>query len=114
MGETRSHRPGQAAATDDRYARQNPADKRVLDLTPSGYFDRNLFFTIVKDAYGIRNRHEVGVDRILWSSDYPHATCAHPHYDAAIESDFAGVPEEERRKILGSTATRIYGWETPS
>jgi predicted TIM-barrel fold metal-dependent hydrolase len=93
---------------DDRYARQNPASKRPLALPPSGYFSRNLSYTIVKDRFGIRNRHAVGVDRILWSSDFPHATCDFPDYAPAIAADFAGVPDAERDAILSGNARRLY------
>jgi predicted TIM-barrel fold metal-dependent hydrolase len=84
---------------DDRYARQNPS---------SEYFQTNLFYTIVKDRFGIRNRHAVGVDRILWSSDFPHATCDFPDYAAAVAEDFAGVPTAEREQILSGNARRLY------
>jgi predicted TIM-barrel fold metal-dependent hydrolase len=93
---------------DDRYARQNPAEKLALALRPSEYFERNLYYTIVTDAYGIRNRHAVGLDRILWSSDFPHAGCDYPDYSRSIERDFAGVPDAERAPILGGTAARLY------
>ena len=93
---------------DDRYARQNPAEKRALDLLPSEYFARNLLFSIVKDRFGVRNRHALGVERILWSSDFPHATCDFPDFAAAIEEDFAGVPQPERAAILRENARRLY------
>ena len=98
---------------DDRFARQNPRLRIPLAHAPSEYFRRHFFYGIVKDAYGIRNRHSVGVDRILWSSDYPHATCDWPDFETAIERDFAGVPEAERRPILGGTAARLYGLASP-
>ena len=93
---------------DDRYARQNPASKRALARKPSEYFSSNLHYTIVKDRFGIRNRHAVGVAQILWSSDFPHATCDYPDYAAAIEVDFAGVPADEREAILAGNARRLY------
>jgi len=93
---------------DDRYARQNPARKRKLARRPSEYFQSNLYYTIVKDRFGIRNRHAVGVDRILWSSDFPHATCDFPAYAAAVAEDFEGVPAAERERILSGNARRLY------
>jgi len=94
---------------DDRYARQNPAQKVKLELVPSDYFRRNFHYGIVKDAFGIRNRDVVGAERILWSSDFPHATCDYPDYASAIAADFAGVPDAERRLILAGNAAALYG-----
>ena len=94
---------------DDRYARQNPANKIPLKLKPSEYFKRNFYYTIVKDAYGVRNRAAVGVDRIMWSSDFPHATCDYPDFATAIKHDFAGVPADELHLMLAGNAAKLYG-----
>src|SRR5262245_11565329 len=93
---------------DDRYARQNPADKLKLELKPSEYLERNVSYTLVKDSYGIRNRHAIGVARILWSSDFPHASCDHPHYARAIARDFPGVPADELHAMVAGNAARLY------
>jgi predicted TIM-barrel fold metal-dependent hydrolase len=92
----------------DRYGRQNPAERTTFALKPSEYMERNLFYTLVKDAYGIRNRHAVGVTQILWSSDFPHATCEYPDYRGAIARDFAGVPPDELHAMLAGNAARLY------
>jgi len=94
---------------DDRIARQNPAQRIKLKHKPSEYFRRNFHYTVVKDAYGIRNRETVGADRIMWSSDFPHATCDFPDFAAAIAHDFKGVPENELRLMLADNAARLYG-----
>jgi predicted TIM-barrel fold metal-dependent hydrolase len=93
---------------DDRYARQNPALRIPLRKLPSDYFRQNVFYTIVKDRFGIANRDALGTSQILWSSDFPHATCDFPDYKGAIEVDFAGVPKHEREAILRGNARRLY------
>jgi predicted TIM-barrel fold metal-dependent hydrolase len=98
---------------DDRYSRQNPADKLPLALLPSEYLERNVSYTLVKDRYGIRNRHAIGVSRILWSSDFPHAGCDHPDFAGSIERDFAGVPADERHAMLVGNAERLYFRRNP-
>ena len=93
---------------DDRIARQNPANRIKLKLKPSEYFRRNFFYTIVKDAYGVKNRDAVGVSQIMWSSDFPHATCDYPDYAGAIKHDFKGVPENELKMMLSGNAAKLY------
>jgi predicted TIM-barrel fold metal-dependent hydrolase len=44
----------------------------------------------------------------MWSSDYPHSDSTWPHSREVIAKDFAGVPEEDRRKILCENAVRLY------
>jgi predicted TIM-barrel fold metal-dependent hydrolase len=93
---------------DDRYARQNPALVIPLKRKPSDYFRSNVFYTIVKDRFGVANRATLGTSQILWSSDFPHATCDFPDYAGAIWVDFKGVPKAEREQILLGNAQRLY------
>ena len=94
---------------DDRIERQNPANRVQLKKKPSDYFRENFYYTVVKDAYGIRNRDTVGTERIMWSSDFPHATCDYPDYAGAIAHDFKGVPPDELALMLKGNAARLYG-----
>ncbi len=93
---------------DDRYSRQNKATRPEFDLLPSEYFDRNMYWTIVADGLSIKYRNDVGVGQIMWSSDFPHGTCDWPESMKVIERDFAGVPAEDRHKILAGNAARVY------
>jgi len=94
---------------DDRIIRQNPANRVQLKKKPSDYFRENFYYTVVKDAYGIRNRDMVGTERIMWSSDFPHATCDYPDYAGAIAHDFKNVPADELALMLEGNAARLYG-----
>jgi predicted TIM-barrel fold metal-dependent hydrolase len=79
-----------------------------LKMKPSEYFSRQIFATFIDDAFGVRNRHQVGVDHIMWSSDYPHTQSSWPHSQEVIARDFADVPEDEKRKIIRENAARLY------
>lgn len=54
-------------------------------------------------------RHQVGIDNVMWSSDYPHTASTWPHSQELIERDFKGVPGEEKWKIVRENVTRLYG-----
>ena len=49
-----------------------------LKKLPSEYVEQHVHFTWVTDTYGIDNRHQIGVDKMLWSSDYPHGNSNYP------------------------------------
>ena len=95
---------------DIRYRIRNPKEMAPIRLLPSEYFDRNMSFVFITDPYGIENRHRVGVERMLWSSDYPHTSTEWPESWKAIERDFVGVPEDEKQLILAGNAARLYGF----
>lgn len=80
-----------------------------LKLSPTEYFRRQIFLTFVEDARGLRARDELGVENLMWSTDYPHPQCSWPDSLAVIDRQFAGVPADERDLIVGGNAARVYG-----
>ena len=81
-----------------------------LDLRASDYFRRQGGATFADDAAGLNNREITGVDCLLWGNDYPHDEGTFPHSHEAIERTFAGVGEDDKRKMLFENATRVYGF----
>jgi predicted TIM-barrel fold metal-dependent hydrolase len=50
----------------------------------------------------------LGVDRLMWGSDYPHTEGTFPHSREQIAKDFAGIPEDEIRKMVADNAAQLY------
>jgi predicted TIM-barrel fold metal-dependent hydrolase len=80
-----------------------------LEEPPSFYFHRQVFGTFIDDVVGVRNRDIIGVDNIMWSSDYPHINSSWPNSREYIEKHFGDVPEAERAKMVGGNAAHVYG-----
>jgi predicted TIM-barrel fold metal-dependent hydrolase len=85
-----------------------------LTLKPSDYFHRQLYATFIDDPYGLAHRHEIGVENLLWSSDFPHSATFWPHSREKIADDFKGIGEEDKRKILSDNAAKLYRFEVDS
>jgi predicted TIM-barrel fold metal-dependent hydrolase len=82
--------------------------KSELKERPSVYFRRQVYATFMEDPVGLREREHIGIDNILWSSDYPHSETTWPNSRKLTEEWTSGFPEEERRKILFGNAERLY------
>ena len=82
-----------------------------LDDKPSSYFHRQMHLTFVDDPRGLNQRHELGVDRIMWSTDFPHPATSWPNSQAIVEHNFVGIPDDERDLIVAGNAARVYGIE---
>jgi predicted TIM-barrel fold metal-dependent hydrolase len=54
-------------------------------------------------------RHDLGVDTILFGRDYPHPESTWPHTRQWMQDLFHGVPDDEARKMLGENAIRFFG-----
>jgi predicted TIM-barrel fold metal-dependent hydrolase len=81
------------------------------DITdrPSDYFRRNMSLTFMDDPRGVAMRHELGVENIMWSTDFPHPATTWPNSQEFVASNFAGVPEDETELMVCGNAARIYG-----
>jgi len=79
-----------------------------LQLKPSDYFRRNLWFVAEPEERTIPSVLElVGEDRVLWGSDFPHvdSTLEAPEL---IRASVAGLPEAQRRRVLGDNACQLF------
>lgn len=80
-------------------------------MYPSDFFHRNVFLSFQEDAIGIRLRDVIGVDNMMWGSDYPHSESTFPRSRAILEQILAGVPADEQAKIVGANAARLYHFD---
>ena len=77
-------------------------------MLPSEFFHRQVFLTFMYDKPGVELRHHIGVDNIMWSSDYPHGQSTWPESQHYIEWQFGDVSEEDRRKITCDNVLNLY------
>jgi predicted TIM-barrel fold metal-dependent hydrolase len=79
---------------------------------PSFYARRNCHYgASFPNPREIRDRHVVGVDRILWGSDYPHYEGTYPYTRLALRRTFHDVDRREVRMMLGENAAKLYGFD---
>jgi predicted TIM-barrel fold metal-dependent hydrolase len=76
---------------------------------PSDLFRRQIYVDFWYEMAGIELRHTVGVDKIMWESDYPHIASTYPKSWSFVGQTLAGVPEAERKKMLYENALKLYG-----
>ena len=78
------------------------------DKLPSEYFHSNVFLGFQEDGLGIRLRDVIGVDNLMWGSDYPHPESTFPRSRQILEEILVDCSEEEKAKIAGGNAARVY------
>ena len=75
---------------------------------PSEIVRRQMYVNFWFEAEGIKLRHDIGIDNIMWESDFPHVASYYPHSWQEVERVLQGVPEEDRRKMQYENALRVY------
>ena len=79
-----------------------------LSRLPSEYLREHALWGFFDDPIGVELRHHVGVDRIMWSTDFPHIVTHWPRSLEVMETQFTGVPDHEREPMLAGNAVRFF------
>ena len=86
--------------------------RRQLPLPPSEYFARQCF--VGASFFGSNEsdrRYEIGVDKLMWGSDYPHIEGTWPDSVTKLIESFVGVPPHEIAAIVATNAIDVYGFD---
>jgi len=93
---------------DDRYWRNRGWGEIAIKEPPSHYWYQNFAATFMQDFNGVHQRHAVGIENMMWSTDYPHHGCDWPYSRKVIAEMFSGVDPSERDKIVAGNAVRLW------
>ena len=80
-----------------------------LKLKPSEYWRRQCKATFQYDRVGTKLIDEMGVETLMWGSDYPHPDGVWPESEKYINEQFAHLPADVTRKMTCENAGRFYG-----
>jgi predicted TIM-barrel fold metal-dependent hydrolase len=72
-----------------------------LKRRPSEYLREHAYWGFFDDPLGMRLRNDVGVDRIIWGSDFPHVVTTWPSSVEKLDEQLRGAPQSEKDAILG-------------
>ena len=76
----------------------------LMKLKPSEYWRRQCKATFQFDRIGPKLIDEMGVETLMWGSDYPHPDGVWPESSKYIEEQFAGLPADTIHKITCENA----------
>lgn len=80
---------------------------------PSSYLGDRILGCIFDDETGLANRNRVGMHRISFEVDYPHADSTFPHTEKTATEicTKAGLSEQETYALLRGNAIRLFQLE---
>ncbi|HXW83134.1 MAG TPA: amidohydrolase family protein [Candidatus Binataceae bacterium] len=94
---------------DHAYEKYRFIDAAPIPNPPSFYFRRQVWATFQDDRVGVVTRNFIGVDRLMWASDFPHSDSTWPNSREVIARDFEGVPDDEVRQVVAQNVAALYG-----
>ena len=75
---------------------------------PSDLFRRQIYVDFWFETVGIQLREFIGIDNILWESDFPHITSTYPNSWSAVEHSLAGVSAGRSGESVVSQCRAVY------
>ena len=87
-------------------------DDHVLPRDATEYFHQNVWMGVSQPGpVDAAARHEIGIDRFMWGSDYPHDEGTYPYTRENLRARFSDAPEAELRQILAGNAAKLYDFD---
>jgi len=81
----------------------------TLSAKPSELFRQHMYISFQEEAAGgLRRIPELGVDNVIWASDYPHPDSCWPHSRAFVDTHLGLLGEEVKHKVTCANAVRLY------
>ena len=87
----------------------------AMGAGPRAVWERNCFVgASFMRAHEVPLRDRIGLDKIMWGSDFPHDEGTFPHTTEALRTAYAGLPYAEVAAMVGGNAARVYGFDLPA
>jgi predicted TIM-barrel fold metal-dependent hydrolase len=83
------------------------------DLRPAEVLARNFWFCTIDDPSTLVTRETVGIDHIMFETDYPHGDGTWPDSQAVFASVFGHLPPDEVAKISHENAAALFRHPLP-
>jgi predicted TIM-barrel fold metal-dependent hydrolase len=80
-----------------------------LDLKASEYIRTRIWHGLIDEKGGVSAIPEIGVDQVVWGSDFPHTISVGVETKEALDALFAGVSPNEREKLVAKNTARLFG-----
>jgi predicted TIM-barrel fold metal-dependent hydrolase len=76
--------------------------------TPSYYWRQNFRITFEDDPIGILTRDKIGVETLMWGSDYPHGDSVFPDSQGVLDRIMADCSPQERYAMTAKNVVDLY------
>jgi hypothetical protein len=76
--------------------------------TPRQVFEDQIYGCFIRDDHGARCLEEIGIDKVMLETDYPHSSTEFPDSLARAQSAIGHLSAAAQEKILRSNASRLF------
>lgn len=85
------------------------AENRGLKMRPKEYFKKHFWVSFWFESYAPKRMlEEIGVDRVMFETDFPHPTSLYPGVQEKLVDVLGGYDYETRKRVLERNAVELY------
>ena len=86
-----------------------------LKHLPSHYFRQSVYLTFIDEPDVVRHAHDrLGIENVMWSSDYPHPVSSWPNSKHISEALMADASDTDRELVLSGNGKPVWHlWSSP-
>lgn len=85
----------------------------LQEPSPADVLQRNFWFSAIEDPANMKLRHDIGLERIVVESDYPHLDTTWPNSQSVLAEAIGDFPQDEIRKISWENASNLFNHPVP-
>ena len=101
--------PFAVEALEHQFTEMLPKFSKTLNRRPWQYFRDHFYCTFWFEKVGPKLLLEtIGVDNVMFETDFPHPTSLYPGVQAHIVDVLGGYDHQTRKKVLQDNATKLY------
>jgi predicted TIM-barrel fold metal-dependent hydrolase len=75
------------------------------------YWDTHMCASFMVDALGLKQIDEIGIDKVMWSSDYPHNESTYGYSERSLASVVDAVGPEDAVRVVSANIRKFLGIE---
>ncbi|WP_017936738.1 amidohydrolase family protein [Nocardioides sp. Iso805N] len=75
---------------------------------PADLIRKHFYGCFISDYFGVKNRHEIGIDRLTVEVDYPHSDSNWPNSRKILAEQFVDVPDDEVHQMVELNAREVF------
>lgn len=80
-----------------------------LERLPSDYIKEHIYWSVQYERVAVELRHHIGVDHIMFATDFPHIECEWPNTQQFLSELYADVNADEQEQIWNRNVVRFFG-----
>lgn len=83
-------------------------DLPKLEMKASDYMRHRIWHGVIDDPFGADAAMKIGVDRVMWGSDFPHVRSIGLDAQNRLSAMFDGLSAEESNKVVAGNVASVF------